>query len=149
MKGPGGLRGGLAVSISDSRHEDITHCDDVCGYSDGRTFGRDRISGCRIGRDIDMDVIFLFSGVSGQCQHICRTTLWSGESTGNHRVAWQGIYLALGSYLLILLINQFTGPAFALMKPSPEVQRLAGIYTEIRLYGGITVFISFGLGGFL
>ncbi len=73
----------------------------------------------------------------------------AGDRRGVTVAAWQGIYLALGSYLAILVISQFTGPIFSLMKPSPEVQRLGGIYTQIRLYGGITVFISFGLGGFL
>lgn len=90
-----------------------------------------------------------FQGFLGSVNTFVAQRYGAGNQRGITVVAWQGIYLALGSYLLILLINQFTEPAFALMKPSPEVQRLAGIYTKIRLYGGITVFISFGLGGFL
>ena len=73
----------------------------------------------------------------------------AGNRRGVSVAAWQGIYLALGSYLVILLISRFTGPLFALMKPSAEVQRLGSIYAQIRLYGGMPVFISFGIGGFL
>ena len=73
----------------------------------------------------------------------------AGDKRGIAIATWQGLYIALGAYLVILLISQFTGPLFALMKPSPEVQHLGGIYTRIRLYGGITLFISFGVSGFL
>ena len=64
-------------------------------------------------------------------------------------VAWQGLYLAVGSYLLLLLISRFTPYLFALMKPSAEVQQLGIAYAQIRLYGGIGIFISFALSGFL
>ena len=90
-----------------------------------------------------------FQGFLGSVNIFVAQRYGAGDRRGITVVAWQGIYLALGSYLVILLINQFTGRGFALMKPSPEVQRLAGIYTQIRLYGGITVFISFGLASFL
>ncbi|MCZ6676350.1 MAG: MATE family efflux transporter [Candidatus Poribacteria bacterium] len=62
---------------------------------------------------------------------------------------WQGLYIALGSYLVVLLISRFMAPLFALMKPSAEIQRLGGIYAQIRLYGGISLFISVGIGSFL
>ena len=64
-------------------------------------------------------------------------------------VVWQGLYLAVGSYLLLLLINRFIPCCFELMKPSVEVQQLGVIYAQIRLYGGIFIFISFALSGFL
>ncbi len=90
-----------------------------------------------------------FQGFLGSVNTFVAQRYGAGNRQGATVAAWQGIYLALGSYLVILLINQFTGPAFALMKPSPEVQRLGGIYARIRLYGGMTVFISFALGSFL
>ena len=90
-----------------------------------------------------------FQGFLGSVTTFVAQRYGAGNRRGITVAAWQGIYLALGSYLIILVINQFTAPAFALMKPSPEVQRLAGIYTQIRLYGGITTFISFGLASFL
>ena len=39
-------------------------------------------------------------------------------------VAWQGLYLAVGSYLLLLLISRRIPYFFDLMKPSIEVQQL-------------------------
>ena len=90
-----------------------------------------------------------FQGFLGSVNTFVAQRYGAGNRRGITVAAWQGIYLALGSYLIILLINQFTVPAFALMKPSSEVQRLGVIYTQIRLYGGITVFISFGMASFL
>ena len=84
-----------------------------------------------------------FQGFLGSVNTFVAQRNGAGDRRGVTVAAWQGIYLALGSYLVILLITQFTGPAFVLMKPSPEVQRLGGVYAQIRLYGGITVFISF------
>lgn len=72
-----------------------------------------------------------------------------GDGHGIAVAAWQGLYLALGLYLVVMLISRFTDGLFALMKPSAEVQRLGVIYTQIRLYGGINLFISFGVGSFL
>ena len=90
-----------------------------------------------------------FQGFLGSVNTFVAQRNGAGDRRGVTTAAWQGIYLALGSYLVLLLINQFTGSVYALMKPSPEVQRLAGIYTQIRLYGGITAFISFGMASFL
>ena len=90
-----------------------------------------------------------FQGFLGSVNTFVAQRYGAGDRQGITVAAWQGIYLALGSYLVILLLNLFTGPAFALMRPSPEVQRLAGIYTQIRLYGGITVFLSFAMASFL
>ena len=64
-------------------------------------------------------------------------------------VAWQGLYLAVGSYLLLLLISRRIPYFFDLMKPSVEVQQLGIIYAQIRFYGGLGTFISFALSGFL
>ena len=90
-----------------------------------------------------------FQGFLGSVNTFVAQRYGAGDRRGITVAAWQGLYLALGSYLIILLLNLFTVPAFALMKPSLEVQRLASIYTQIRLYGGITVFISFGMASFL
>ena len=89
-----------------------------------------------------------FQGFLGSVNTFVAQRYGAGNRQGITVAAWQGLYLALGSYLIILVINLFTVPAFALMKPSPEVQRLAGIYTQIRLYGGITVFHLFCDGKF-
>ena len=62
---------------------------------------------------------------------------------------WQGLYLAIASYLVVLLLSPFAEFLFAVMNPSAEVQRLGVIYTQIRLYGGISLFISFGVSSFL
>ena len=64
-------------------------------------------------------------------------------------VAWQGLYLAVGSYLLLLLISRLIPYFFDLMKPSVEVQQLGITYAQIRFYGGLGTFISFALSGFL
>lgn len=73
----------------------------------------------------------------------------SEDRRGVAVATWQGLYLALGSYLVVLLLSQFTELLFAVMNPSDEVQRLGVIYTQIRLYGGINLFIAFGVGSFL
>ena len=90
-----------------------------------------------------------FQGFLGSVNTFVAQRYGAGNRHGVTVAAWQGLYLALGSYLIILVMNLFTVPAFALMKPSPEVQRLAIVYTQIRLCGGITVFISFGMASFL
>ena len=64
-------------------------------------------------------------------------------------VTWQGLYLAFGSYLLLLLISRFTPYLFGLMRPSVEVQRFGITYTQIRLYGGIGTLTYFTVSGFL
>jgi MATE family multidrug resistance protein len=73
----------------------------------------------------------------------------AGDRGGVAVAAWHGLYIALASYFVVLLISRFTGTLFGLMQPSPDVQRLGAIYTKIRLYSGLNLFISFGLGGFL
>ena len=73
----------------------------------------------------------------------------AGDRRGIAVAAWQGLYIALVSYLLVLLISRFTEHAFALLKPSQEIQQLGVVYTRIRLYGGITAFIHFAVSSFL
>jgi MATE family multidrug resistance protein len=63
--------------------------------------------------------------------------------------AWQGLYIALAAYLVVLLISGFTEPLFAWLNPSAEVQRLGSAYARIRLYSGVSLFISFCIEGFL
>ena len=90
-----------------------------------------------------------FQGFLGSVNTFVAQRYGAGDKRGATVAAWQAIYLAFGSYLVILLICQFTGSVFALMQPSPEVQRLGSIYAQIRLYGGINVFVSFGMASFL
>ena len=63
-------------------------------------------------------------------------------------ITWQGLYLAFGSYLLLLLISHFTSYIFVLMKPSVEVQRFGITYTRIRLLGGIGPLIYFTISSY-
>ena len=71
------------------------------------------------------------------------------DKPGAATAAWQGLYIALGSYLLVLLLSPYISVLFGVLKPSEEVQRLGSTYAQIRLWGGISLFVSFGLGGFL
>ena len=63
-------------------------------------------------------------------------------------ITWQGLYLAFGSYLLLILVSQFSPYLFALMKPSLEVQQFGTAYIQIRLFGGIGTLIYFAMSSY-
>ena len=63
-------------------------------------------------------------------------------------ITWQGLYIAFGSYLLLILVSQFAPYLFVLMKPSLEVQQLGTTYIQIRLFGGIGPLIYFTMSSY-
>jgi MATE family multidrug resistance protein len=90
-----------------------------------------------------------FNGLLVSINTFVAQRIGSEDRRGVAVATWQGLYLAIGSYLVVLLLSRFTEFFFTVMNPSAEVQRLGVIYTQIRLYGGISLFISFGVSSFL
>ena len=63
-------------------------------------------------------------------------------------ITWQGLYLAFGSYLLLILVSQFSSYLFVLMRPSLEVQQFGTTYIQTRLFGGIGTLIYFTMSSY-
>ena len=90
-----------------------------------------------------------FSGVLVSINTFVAQRYGANDRTGIASITWQGLYITLVSYGVVLFISQFTETFFVLMKHSPEVQHLGVTYARIRLYSGLPLFISFCIGGFL
>jgi len=64
------------------------------------------------------------------------------------RTAWHYIYIAIASYLIMLVFGTASNLILGFIGSSPEVQAYSITYIRIQLYSGIGVFISFALIGF-
>jgi MATE family multidrug resistance protein len=64
------------------------------------------------------------------------------------RTAWHYLYIAIASYMALLVFASVSGYVLKLIGSSAEVEKYSGIYIRIRLYSGIGVFTSFALAGF-
>jgi MATE family multidrug resistance protein len=64
------------------------------------------------------------------------------------KTLWHYLYIAVASYVVLLIFVPVSGYALKMIRPSAEVQRYGGIYASIRLYSGIGVFVSFSIAGF-
>ena len=65
------------------------------------------------------------------------------------RMMWHYLYIAIASYMALLIFASVSGYVLKLIGSSTEVEKYSGIYIRIRLYSGIGVFTSFALAGFL
>jgi len=64
------------------------------------------------------------------------------------RIVWHYLYIAIASYLALLVLASVSDYVLRLIGPSAEVEKYSGIYVRIRMYSGIGVFTSFALAGF-
>jgi len=64
-------------------------------------------------------------------------------------ITWQGFYLAVISYVIVLLAAPLLQFALKLVGLSPEVYGLGSTYARIRLYSGFFVFITMTTSSFL
>jgi MATE family multidrug resistance protein len=64
-------------------------------------------------------------------------------------MTWQGIYFALISGVLLLVLSNFSGDLLRLMGPAQEVQRVGSNYLRIRMQGGLFITMWMCFSAFL
>jgi MATE family multidrug resistance protein len=64
-------------------------------------------------------------------------------------MTWQGIYFAVISGAILLVLSTFSGDLFRLMGPAQDVQRIGSAYLRIRMQGGIFIILWMCFSSFL
>ena len=65
------------------------------------------------------------------------------------RMTWQGIYFALISGAILLVLSNFSGGLFRLMGPAQDVQAVGSTYLRIRMQGGLFIILWMCFSSFL
>jgi MATE family multidrug resistance protein len=64
-------------------------------------------------------------------------------------VTWQGMYFALFSGVLLLILSGYSSTLFRLMGPAADVQAVGSSYLRIRMSGGVFIVIWMCMSAFL
>jgi MATE family multidrug resistance protein len=64
-------------------------------------------------------------------------------------MTWQGIYFALASGVILILISQFSADLFRFVGPEKEVQQIGSAYLRIRMCGGVFIVLWMCFSAFL
>jgi MATE family multidrug resistance protein len=110
--------------------------------------GTTQLAAVGLGGSIVWTFFAFFNGLISSANTFVSQDYGAKRYSGIGKTVWHYIYIATGSYIALIVLVPVSGLAFKLIGPSAQVAEYGGVYTSIRLYSGIGVFVSFSLAGF-
>ncbi len=95
------------------------------------------LGGVGVGNLLVWAVFSFFWGLLAGVNTLVAQAIGAGDRRAAGRAFWQGVYLALGSAVVIGLFWPLVPPLMRWVGASPEVQAVAGRYMQVRLLGGL------------
>lgn len=101
-----------------------------------------------LGSMIGWAFLSFFNGIISTSSTFVAQDYGAKEYKNVGKTVWHYIYIALISYILILILGIASGFLMRLVGSSAEVEAYSNVYLKIQLFFGIGIFVSFSFIGF-